>query len=180
MPDRPGFVAEDQAEHSRAAPVPVSGPAVADKLSVGNGGALVVEEFRCGSLACIEPQLVYVSAEDELAASNGPKGILVRHGRGLARHDLGSGIVGVAAVVVKLPFHGGPRPRRGPRLCGVGVGKPVLPHEVVHEKAAPEPGVVLGLEVGGKGLRNGRDGRQPVAFFSELPRRVLIQDEVPG
>lgn len=175
MRDRPGFVAEDQAEHSGAAPVPVSGTAIADKLGVGNGGALVVEELRC-----IEPQLIYVSADDELAASNCTKGILVRHGRGLARHDLSSGIVGVAAVVMKLAFHGGPRPRRASRLCGVGVRKPVLPHEVVHEEAAPEPGVVIGLEMGGKGLRNGRDGWQPVAFFGELPRRVLVQDEVPG
>lgn len=81
---------------------------------------------------------------------------------------------------MKLSFHGSPRPRRDPGLCGVVIGKPVLPHEVVHEEAAPEPGVVLGLEVGGKGLRNGRDGRQPVAFFGELPRCVLAQDEVPG
>lgn len=77
MRNRPGFVAEDQTEHSSAAPVPVSGPAVADKLGVGNDAALVIEELRCNCLACIEPQLVYVSTDDELAASNCAKGILV-------------------------------------------------------------------------------------------------------
>lgn len=110
MRDRSGFVAEDQAQHGGAAPIPVSRPTVTDKLSVRNGDALVVEEFQCSTLPYIEPQVVYVSADDELAASNCAEGILVRHGRCLARHDLGSGIVGVAAVVMKLPFHGGPRP----------------------------------------------------------------------